>query len=232
MHIVLPAVPPHNILAVRRKVVQYQMNTLPNRIPFAKKPQDPKRFLVSFSAADISPQLVAMNIVKRQPMPHAIWSCVCRSQANWFATPALTGLRTNLQRPELVEGDRWAICRRIPFVFANPFFLDLRCVSLHSFHVFVRRSRILRPRRICRSVSKLTDLIIFSSMRYSRSLAKDHRLNGLPSRSGGHRAVSIIILFCSSLNFSGLPIPYFGSRAAMPSSLNCPMMLRTCWTEK
>jgi len=61
MHIVLPAVPPHNILAMRRKVVQYQMDSLPNWIPFAKKFQDPKRFLVSFSAADISPKLVGVH---------------------------------------------------------------------------------------------------------------------------------------------------------------------------
>jgi hypothetical protein len=82
------------------------MNSLTYRITLAKKLQNPKRFLMSFSAADISPQLVAMNIVKRQPVPHAVWSCVCRTQTNRLATPALTGLRANLQRPELVEGHR------------------------------------------------------------------------------------------------------------------------------
>ena len=141
--------------------------------------------------------------------------------------PALPSLRPNFQRAELVVRNRGAVGGGLVYIPANQFFLDLSFGSLHSFHVFVRRSLTFFSCRMPRSVSMLIFGMIFSARRYSRNFSSDQRLNGQPRRSGGHFAVSAINALSSSVNSFGRPGRGFGSRALRPRSLKSLIIART-----
>jgi hypothetical protein len=112
----------------------------------------------------IAPEFPLVDIVKGQPVPYPMSPCIgCRKPFGMVTVgPVLTRLWTNLQRPEFVEGDGWAIGRRLVYITSNYFFFDLSLGSLHSFQVFVRRSLTFRSCRIVRRVSMLIEETIFS----------------------------------------------------------------------
>lgn len=177
----------------------------------------------------VAPQFFLVDIVKGQPMLYALGSGIRGRQSFRMVgfAPDLPRLRSNLQWAELVVGNRGAIGGGLVYKPANQFFLDANFGSLHSFHVFVRRSLTFFSCRIPRSVSMLIFGMIFSARRYSRSFSSDHRLYGQPKRSGGHFAVSAINALSSSVNSFGRPGRGFGSRALRPRSLKSLIMART-----
>jgi len=105
VNIVLAAKPQHLQLAVRREVVQNQMNPLTQRIPLPQKPQRSKHFLMPFAKPEITPQPLLVNVVKRQPVSNAMWTSISGRQPSGvvYMTPLLSGLRPNFQRAEFVE---------------------------------------------------------------------------------------------------------------------------------
>lgn len=155
MYIVLSAVKIHLLFVMRREVVQDQVYPLLWRIPFSQELQDAQAFLPAFPFPHISPQIVGMDVVKGQPVANAVCAMVCGRQPFGMVAVTITSpvLRTYLQRPELVECHRRPILRKVADVLANQFFLDLRRGSLHSFHVFVRRSLTFFSLRMVRRVS-------------------------------------------------------------------------------
>ena len=108
------------------------------------------------SRANIAPKLLLMNIVKGQPMPNTLGSCIgCGQSFGMMAVaPRLPRLWANLQGAKLVEGNGWAIGCGLIYKAANHFFFDSSLGSLHSFHVFVRRSLTFLSCKIVRKVSR------------------------------------------------------------------------------
>ena len=109
---------------VRREVVQDQVNALPDGILSARTLQNLQHFARSLSAARVAPQLVAMNVVERQPVTHPVLAGVGGGEAIRAArgAPTSTVLWTNLQGAELVEGNRRAIGCRPIHVASDQFF--------------------------------------------------------------------------------------------------------------
>nr|WP_236782724.1 hypothetical protein [Anaerohalosphaera lusitana] len=105
MNIVLATVPQNLFLAVRRKIVQYQVYPLVRRILFPGQFQNFQELLMPLAWPNISPELFLMDIVKRQPVLNAMFAGIGRRQPLGMVgmTVIPAWLRTNLQRSELVE---------------------------------------------------------------------------------------------------------------------------------
>nr|WP_236782711.1 hypothetical protein [Anaerohalosphaera lusitana] len=105
MNIVLATVPQNLVLAVRREIVQYQMDPLVCRILFPGQFQNFQELLMPLAWPNISPELFLMDIVKRQPVLNAVFAGIGRRQPLGMVgmTVIPAWLRTNLQRSELVE---------------------------------------------------------------------------------------------------------------------------------
>ena len=81
MDVVLATVVQHGLLAVRREVVEDQMDPLLERILPTQQLQDPQKLLVSLAFADITEESLAMNIVEGQPVANAVKTSVRRRQS-------------------------------------------------------------------------------------------------------------------------------------------------------
>ena len=148
---------------MRREIVQDQVYALAQRIAFPHQLQHLQKLARTLPFSGMSPQLVGMDVVKSQPVANSMLPSVGCRQPIWALgrPPALAGLRTDLQGAKLVEGNRRAIGGRPIHITANHFFLDANFGSLHSFQVFVRRSRTFADLRIRRIVSMLIESTIF-----------------------------------------------------------------------
>ncbi len=100
------------------------MNALLGPIPSARTLQNLQYFARSLSAPRVAPQLVAMNVVERQPVTHPVLAGVGGREAVRAAcgAPTSTVLRANLQGAELVEGNRRAVGCRLVHVASDQFF--------------------------------------------------------------------------------------------------------------
>ena len=141
------------------------MNSLVGRIAPPYAFQNTQNFASSLPLAKVAPELVVVHIVECQPVLDAVRTPVGRGQPVGLAAgaPALPTLGPDLQRPELVEGDRGSIGSPLVQVPSDQFFFERNFGSLHSFQVFVRCKRTLLARRICRIVSILIDSTIRSA---------------------------------------------------------------------
>ena len=110
------------------------MDSLIHRVSLPHRLQDVEYLAASLARPNVPPQLVVVQVVERQPMTHAVRAAIRCRQAVGLAgrPPTASGLRTNLQRAELVEADRRAIGRSLVHVPPDQLFFrpQLRVVAL------------------------------------------------------------------------------------------------------
>ncbi len=151
------------------------MDPLVGRVSPPHLLQDFERFARAFPWPGVAPKSIVVKIVKRQPMPHAVFAGVGGAKAIRAAPPASASLRPEFQGSELVERDRWTVARPLVYIATDHFFFEASFGSLHSFQVLVRRILTLAVLSICRTVSMAMESTISSRTRKSRSFGNDQR---------------------------------------------------------